>query len=1066
MIRLVGLLSFKGKQLIKKLIFMFFSIAILFFLLFTVSHYQAETYFKDSNLELIIREKAGISNGELKNSDLANITHLDASGMGIRNLEGIEALRDLVVLNLEDNRIECLLPLRNLRRLKELNLRNNQISDLDSINFRALQSINLRELDLRHNISINTDNQKTGLKNISLIGTLTSLEKLDLRDNSISDISSLRHLKKLKHINLRENNIEDISYLKYMPDLQYINLRQNRINEINALSELYDLEYLNLRDNKIIDLGPIAGLKNLNILNLRGNNLSNISPLKELYALKSLNLRDIHIADQIVHLSGLHQLEALNLRNTMINDISILENLVFLRELNLHSNREIRDTGPLSNLIMLESLNLRYVPVYQDTQIFENMLQLRDLNVLNCGITDTDIFIRLTEIGALQGDVRPNYLLFSLGPPSFSHGAGWYTEPIQLALNTEHDDTLILYTLDGSEPSIENVDNNVNSYLIAYYYPERNYDCELVERQNTTFIYEGPVLLSDRSTEDNDISNIMTTWKDSAPFIWRQPQQKIFKGHIVRARTYSPNGKSPVITKSFFFSKEKHNRYSLPVLSISANTRDLMDFDEGIYVPGMECNERGRSNPLNANYFKRGIEIPVHAELFDTDGTLLMAQNAGMRIHGNFGRLHPLKAFRLYARNHYDPEDLFREINLSSGLFYENKPLNIHKRLIFRQGGSVFDIIKDAGIHNILSPLNIELQRSRPIVHFINGEYWGLLNIRDRQDSHYLALKYGTNRDNLIIIDSPYGIGSADMLRHGKTEDITLYNDLYSFITETDMATDENYRHLKTLLNIKSYIDYNIAFIYWNNIDWFGANHFRYWRVREPENDEYLDGRWRMMVWDFDDSTAGGPIFDFLSNFIHPKGKGRGRWVAGDPSKTSMLLNLLENENFKILFINRFADLLNTAFTEKRITDIITRMYRSIARELQEHQQRWNHSAINQRVADIVEYSLERPFYQRQHIMNHFDISGEIQVTLNVNNYEYGHIKLNTININSDTPGIYGIPYPWQGTYFIDVPISLKAIPNPGHKFVRWLEIDEISENISLGLKHDISLTAIFEKYP
>lgn len=53
--------------------------------------------------------------------------------------------------------------------------------------------------------------------------------------------------------------------------------------------------------------------------------------------------------------------------------------------------------------------------------------------------------------------------------------------------------------------------------------------------------------------------------------------------------------------------------------------------------------------------------------------------------------------------------------------------------------------------------------------------------------------------------------------------------------------------------------------------------------------------------------------------------------------------------------------------------------------------------------------------------------------------------------------------YPWTGTYFENVPVTLTAIAKPGYKFVRWKEINSTSATVTVNLTNDLTLTAMFE---
>ena len=83
---------------------------------------------------------------------------------------------------------------------------------------------------------------------------------------------------------------EDMSLQEIMK-LERLDLRNNHITDISPLKALVNLEVLVLKDNQITDISPLKELVNLRDLHLNGNQITDITPLKRLVKLKKLNLR-------------------------------------------------------------------------------------------------------------------------------------------------------------------------------------------------------------------------------------------------------------------------------------------------------------------------------------------------------------------------------------------------------------------------------------------------------------------------------------------------------------------------------------------------------------------------------------------------------------------------------------------------------------------------------------------------------------------------------------------------------------------------------------------------------
>ena len=156
-----------------------------------------------------------------------------------------EAKHTVEALLKEAGTTECDAANQKLSTLTELNLHDNQISDI-----KPLES-------------------------------LTNLTRLVLEKNQISDIKPLESLTKLTGILLENNKISDIKPLESLTNLTYLFLDNNQISDIKPLKSLTNLTHLTLSHNKINDIKPLESLTNLNRLYLAGNPMApKTCPLK------------------------------------------------------------------------------------------------------------------------------------------------------------------------------------------------------------------------------------------------------------------------------------------------------------------------------------------------------------------------------------------------------------------------------------------------------------------------------------------------------------------------------------------------------------------------------------------------------------------------------------------------------------------------------------------------------------------------------------------------------------------------------------------------------------------
>ena len=640
-----------------------------------------------------------------------------------------------------------------------------------------------------------------------------------------------------------------------------------------------------------------------------------------------------------------------------------------------------------------------------------------------------------------------------LDPPAFSHQRGFYDSSFQLELDAADSQVNIYYTLDGSEPDPSNVGGGTFPYKNEYpQYPGMS-PGPFLEHGFQTHPYLEPIPITEQ-TGSSGIHEINTSYSIEP----LTPLDEVFQGMVVRARAYR-EGYLPSKVKShtYLVGEGIHDRFELPVVSVTLPDSSLFDYFRGIYVAGNEFDYWRSNNFLEpvwpgvpANWAMRGFEWErrAHVEIFDPQGNTEHTQNLGARIHGGWSRSTPKKSFRFYARNIYDTDnEIYYPFFPGDGRLMDDKDTDVFKRIIMRAGGNVNNIVRDVAALDLLWNTNVGVQRGRPVVHFVNGVYWGIVNFRDRQDRYHIAHEYDIDPDNVIMLDSPYRTADESMLEEGVPGDLNYFNDFYRFVTRNDMGNKENYIEALEMIDIDSYIDCYISFLYLANTDWdFGRKHNRFWRVRETSQKPYQDGKWRLLVWDFDSGLSHADLLTEL--------------MEHDGESSDMFHSFMASEPFRHHLVNRMADLINTHFRTPRVLDVLNSRYAAVESELADDQHRWDRNPVPW-FNVYLDFAKERPARQRKEMMDVLSLPDTSIVTLKTNPAQ-GKIRINTIVIDDEMPGVDD-PGNWYGTYFHDVPIEVEAIPGPGMIFSHWEELPAgTPARTTLSLEHDTTLTAVF----
>jgi hypothetical protein len=610
-----------------------------------------------------------------------------------------------------------------------------------------------------------------------------------------------------------------------------------------------------------------------------------------------------------------------------------------------------------------------------------------------------------------------------LSQPDFSHSSGYYADSIVLAFNATHPDATVYYSTDGSEP-------NTGSAVATQ-----------------------PITLKSRAGEPNGISMIPTNNNNDPgpPYYegWQPPQGEVYKLHVIRARQIhadAPPG--PVVTLTYIIDELLNERYSLPVFSLATDSLSLFDDDTGIYVHGN-----------NNNYFQDGIEWErtMNLSLFEKDGMLAFSENAGMRTHGNTTRSRPRKSLRVVARAEYGSSWINYQL-------FPDKEVDRFKRFILRNSGNDWDfaIFRDAFLQSLARNMKVDRQYYRPAILFINGEYWGIHNIRDRYDEHYISSNYGIEEMEMTLMEN------NGQLKFGNPEGVAHYNAMRSYVSSHNLAQDAHLDELSKRMDIESFTDFQIAHIFSMNTDWPGNNSL-YWRyLRDGYDPNALngrDGRWRWMLLDLD--------FGFGLDFIYVPGAEQGaahntiafalaengpNW-PNPPWSTFLLRNMVKNTAYRNQFINRFCDLLNTDLKESAVMADIDSVKAMLQPEMAEHIRRWRRpTGMTEWLGNVQvmrNFAQQRPAYMRQHLRNQFNLEQAATLTIEIGSADMGHVRLNSINLTT--------PY-WSGIYFKQIPQQLNAVPKPGFRFVSWSGAStSTAESIIISMTGNTYIKALFE---
>lgn len=475
---------------------------------------------------------------------------------------------------------------------------------------------------------------------------------------------------------------------------------------------------------------------------------------------------------------------------------------------------------------------------------------------------------------------------------------------------------------------------------------------------------------------------------------------------VIRARTYE-TGKLPgkAVTRTFIL----HNDSGLPVFSVTTNPEFLWSEELGIYV----YNDLER---------RKEWERPVHLEFFDQPNNSGFNIESDIRLFGNTAYLLPQKSLSVFPKSTLDYA-LFSDKNIST---YES--------FILRSSSDDWHstMFRDAMIQNLIpGHFILDYQAYRPSIVYLNGQYFGIHNIREKFNKDYLASNHGVDPDNIDLL-ALSGYTGAYYVLEG---DAQHYDAMMEFIGSNDMTLDENYEYVKTLMDVDDFIDWCIMQNYIKNHSW--KHNIKVWRPKTE------DGKWKWLLFDTDrgyvtpDDTLIDVFYEYETRFHQ----------------------LMNNENFKSEFLQRYNCHINISFRAERVIGLIDEIKSSIESEMPNHIERWADSGGVQsmeywedRINVMKDFAYLRKGFVREYVDSFFGLDGTAELTININESDYGFVEAN------------GIAIPFADSawvYFKDIPIRLEAIPKPGYEFIGWDGISTENE-IFVTLDGEQEVTALF----
>lgn len=398
------------------------------------------------------------------------------------------------------------------------------------------------------------------------------------------------------------------------------------------------------------------------------------------------------------------------------------------------------------------------------------------------------------------------------------------------------------------------------------------------------------------------------------------------KTTVVKAISYEDGKINSEVVVGSYIINENHK---FPVVSVSLNSNDF--------------------KKVNNNVWSTDVEVKAHAELYE-DGKSFSIP-CGFKLFGGSTRGLSKKSFALKFRKQYGESELHYQV-------FDNRDFSTFNTLVLRSGSQDSEraFFRDILMTSLADGLiNVDVQSYKTVILYINGQYWGVYNIREKIDDEFISNHYNVEEDTTDIINILRGVDEGSAKN---------YNSLVSYISSHDLSIKENYDYVASKLDMLSFVDFWIAETWAANNDILNARFF--------SNPNIENGKFKMIFYDLDYGmyNISHNYFDFT---VNPEG------MSAFKVSTLFMRKLVKNSEFRQLYLERLNYQLKNVWNEERVLEKIDELYNNLYPEMKRNQDRWNLTmdTWNERVEFLRTYTKQRTKYIKSHAKSFFNLSNE-----------------------------------------------------------------------------------------
>lgn len=403
----------------------------------------------------------------------------------------------------------------------------------------------------------------------------------------------------------------------------------------------------------------------------------------------------------------------------------------------------------------------------------------------------------------------------------------------------------------------------------------------------------------------------------------------ISKTTVIRAKLFCEGYLSPVSTaQSYIFHPRK---MTVPIFSVQTDDRYL---NGGNYMGLFKYNTSKEDKKTHD--WRR----PVNIEFFPVEGEESAFNQLGeTRIQGGQSRSNALKSMVFYANKRFDPDHK----RYSYEFFPDQKPgVKEFKSFSLRDGGNDFSDLyfRDLIIQRTMaSHVDLDWQAGHSAVLYINGEYMGMLNIRERSNEDNIYSNYDGLEDLDMVEISHEKVNNVDkFIEEYKEGDSLFYNGFKEFYSQKGHTLAE----YEEWMDVSEYLNVMVMNLFYGNLD-FPGNNLVFWRPNDDAKDCPLPKRFRVIVKDTD---FGIGLYNRSNDvnalgMIYNPSQYQDNWAFTEPA-TRLFKNMMENEDMRQMFIDKSCVYMGDFMNAEGTGEVMDLIIEEALEEFVAHRNKYN----------------------------------------------------------------------------------------------------------------------------